>query len=114
MNSFDFHAGLFVVSAVLSVTGTMSSCLRNLGLEEDVLSAILWQTVAARLPPAEEPPMACFDRSRLRRDAPGPWIQFVASQESCTAAGNGHSGASLRVRSKHSAHVLRDEGMTYL
>lgn len=88
---------------VLFVTGTMRSWVRKLGTEEeevvvDVLvlrAAAFWVITAARLPPAEEPPIAILERLRDRRVEPSLWVQRTASQESWTAAGKGFSGASL-------------------
>ena len=65
MNSHSFHDLLFEGEAVLSVTGTMRSCARNLGTSVGAERA-LWHMIAARFPPAEEPPMATLERSMER------------------------------------------------
>lgn len=80
--------------AVLSVTGTISSCiLKTIGFGR---RAALWHMIAARFPPAEDPPMASLEEEIFRVSWPmGEVAQRTASQESWTAAGNGSSGASL-------------------
>jgi hypothetical protein len=85
---------LFSTVAVLSMTGTIRICNRKVGEGGGAIAA-LWHIIAARLPPAEEPPVACLLRSRERREAPMVCVHSTASQESLTAAGQGASGASL-------------------
>ena len=70
----------------MSVTGTMRSCARNFGTSVGAERA-LWHIIAARFPPAEEPPIATLERSRARAWAPVEFSQTSVSQESCTAAG---------------------------
>ena len=82
------------MSAVLSVTGTIRIWALKFGTRDGVETA-LWHIVAVRLPPAEEPPIAAFERSRFRRVDPVLCTQSRDSQESCTAAGKGSSGARL-------------------
>jgi len=85
---------LVVGDAVLSVTGTIRSCvLKTIGFER---RAALWHMIAARFPPAEDPPMAILEEEIFRTFWPiGDVAQRTASQESWTAAGKGSSGASL-------------------
>src|SRR3569833_1519481 len=61
---------------------------------------------AARLPPAEEPPVASLDKSRLRMSFPLLRTQRTASQASCTAAGKGFSGASLHNSQFHDRYQV--------
>lgn len=86
MNSFSFQEAVLEGRAVLSVTGTMRSWSRNFGTMEGAERA-LWHIIAARFPPAEEPPMATLERSRESSVAAVDCSQRRASQESWTAAG---------------------------
>lgn len=49
----------------------------------------------AKLPPADEPPVAILEVLMESREGPSASSQSSASQQSCTAAGQGLSGASL-------------------
>jgi hypothetical protein len=51
--------------------------------------------IVARLPPAEEPPVAILDTSTPRLEGPSAISQRRASQQSWTAAGQRFSGARL-------------------
>lgn len=95
MNSFSAQLGVFDTIAVLSITGTINNWTRNFGTMEEEQSD-LWHIIAAKFPPAEEPPIAHFIMSIWRREmVGGKASQMRTSQESWTAAGYGNSGASL-------------------
>lgn len=79
MYSFSAQDGVLEGRAVLSITGTMRSWTKNFGTSVGYERA-LWHIIAARFPPAEEPPMATFDRSRERREEAVVWSQRRASQ----------------------------------
>ena len=66
---------------MLSVTGTMRSWTLNGGTRVGDERA-LWHITAAKLPPAEEPPMATFEGLSCRRESPIVCSQRSASQES--------------------------------
>jgi hypothetical protein len=69
---FSFQLKLLKVEAVLFVTGTINSWVRNFGTrlaEEGGNEATFWHMIAARLPPALEPPTAVFKRLRCRTEA---------------------------------------------
>jgi len=59
----------------------------------------LWHIIAARLPPAEEPPVETLRRFSGAGIVEGASVesQRRASQQSWTAAGYGDSGARLRI-----------------
>lgn len=102
MNSNSFHAQLLSGLAVLSVTGTLRACFTMLicpGFSRRALCV----RMAARLAPAEEPPTLSLDLRLMFRWAvvEGVWSQRRASQQSCTAAGKGLSGASLSHYQNH-------------
>lgn len=86
MNSLSFQEVFVGGSAVLSITGTERSWREILGTVEGAERA-LWHITAARFPPADEPPIAAFERSMFSNDGPKVLSQRRASQESCTAAG---------------------------
>lgn len=86
VNSFSLHDSVFVVSAVLSVTGTISNCTTNFGTVFGADKA-LWHMIAAKFPPAEDPPIATFWRLRERSLEAVEWSHKRDSQESWTAAG---------------------------
>lgn len=77
---------MFWIVAVLSVTGTIRSWTLNAGTRVGDERA-LWHNIAARFPPADEPPMAALERLRCRRELPVDLSQRRDSQESWTAAG---------------------------
>lgn len=79
--------------AVLSVTGTERSWAWK-WTGGDRVSA-LCVIIAARFPPAEEPPVASLDTSTESSEGPSAISQRRASQQSWTAAGQRSSGASL-------------------
>ncbi len=73
-------------SPVPSVTGYTSTWNR-------IGNGERWHTTAARLPPAESPPMASRSGSTPSVEA-FSYAHFVASMQSVSPAGNGSSGAS--------------------
>lgn len=77
---------MLLVRAVLSTTGTRRSWVRKEGTGEGVERA-LWHMIAARFPPAEEPPIADCERSMESWEAPVSLSHRRGSQESWTAAG---------------------------
>jgi hypothetical protein len=79
----SFHDPGVLASDVLSMTGTIRSWTRNFGTRVGAETAL----TAARLPPADEPPMVTLERSAERREAPIELSHTRASQQSCTAAG---------------------------
>lgn len=93
MCSYSRNAELLDTVAVLSVTGTESNCARNRTGGESVRA--FWVMMEARLPPADEPPVAILKALMESREGPSASSQSTASQQSCTAAGQGFSGARL-------------------
>lgn len=79
---------------VLSVIGTTKSCDKNRCAIPGVEDAF-WATTAARFAPADAPATAVLLRSMWRHLAPTPIIHRKDSQQSCTGAGKGRSGARL-------------------
>lgn len=83
--------------AVLSATGTESSCVATVGKSGRFVAR--WQMMAVRFAPADEPPIAIREMSRLSFSVPVvEMAQRTDSQQSSTAAGKGFSGASLKVK----------------
>jgi hypothetical protein len=79
--------------AVLSVTGTESTWdVKWTGGDN---ARAFWDTIAARLPPADDPPIAILDRLIESLETPSETSHSNASQLSYTAAGQGYSGARL-------------------
>ena len=73
------------MDAVLSVTGTINSWVKNFGTrfeEEGDNETAFWHMIAARFPPALEPPTAVFKRLRCRREAPAVFTQSRISHAS--------------------------------
>lgn len=101
MCSYSRNAELVDTVAVLSVTGTESNCARNRIGGESVRA--FWVMMQARLPPADEPPVAILEVLTESREGPSASSQSSASQQSCTAAGQGFSGAKLH--GHESVHV---------
>lgn len=93
MCSYSRNAGLVDTVAVLSVTGTESNCARNRTGGESIRA--FWVMMEARLPPADEPPVAILEVLMESREGPSASSHSSASQQSCTAAGQGFSGARL-------------------
>jgi hypothetical protein len=81
----------------VSVTGTMRIWRRNLGTRVGE-QVDLWHIIAARLPPAEEPPMAIFEGLSERRLVPVLRSKRRVSSSRGLLLGRGFLAPVFRIR----------------